>query len=421
MIGSGLDGATRPEVIMTAYRKFLMSVLPLLALSVAGAADQPQATTPPTDMPGLPPLTPIAENLVKPVGITHAGDGSGRLFITLQDGEIVIWDGNEVLPTPFLDIDSIVNSGGSEQGLLGLAFHPDYEANGFFYVNYTDNTGADTVVARYSVSAADPNVANPNSAVMLMEIDQPFSNHNGGQLQFGPDGYLYIAMGDGGSAGDPGDRAQDLTERLGKMLRVDVNGGGSPPDCGSGVNYTVPADNPFVDGPGGNCDEIWHLGLRNPWRFSFDRLTGDMFIGDVGQNAWEEVNFQPAASAGGENWGWRCYEGNHPFNTAGCGPAGDYDFPILEYPHSLGCSITGGYAYRGPAMPGLGQGTYLFADFCSGRVWGTRLQGGQWRRVQFGDTPYMISSFGETEAGELCFTHDDTSRQPTGIVFCMLP
>jgi len=405
---------------MTAHWKLLLvSVLPLLGLSAAQAADQPESTTPPAEA-GLPPLTTIAPNLVKPVGITNAGDGSGRLFITLQDGKIIIWDGTQVLATPFLDIDPIVNSSGSEQGLLGLAFHPDYKSNGYFYVNYTDNTGGDTVIARYSVSAANPNVANPASALILMEIDQPFSNHNGGQLQFGPDGYLYIGMGDGGSAGDPFNNGQNLTKLLGKMLRIDVNGlVGQPPDCG-GSNYTIPSNNPFVDGLGGNCDEIWQLGLRNPWRFTFDRLTGDMYIGDVGQDSWEEVDRQPAGSAGGQNWGWRCYEGNHPFNTAGCGPISDYDGPIVEYSHSLGCSITGGYVYRGPVMPGLGQGTYVYADFCSGRVWGARQQAGKWRHLQLQDTPYMISSFGETEAGELCFTHDTTSSAPTSSVLCAL-
>jgi glucose/arabinose dehydrogenase len=406
---------------MSAHRKvFLAAVLPLLAVTVTRAADQPQPAAASSDSTLALPLVQIASSLVKPVGITNAADGSGRLFITLQDGRILIWDGTQVLPTPFLNIDPIVNSNGSEQGLLGLAFHPDYESNGFFYVNYSDNTGGDTIVARYSVSAADPNVANPASALILMEIDQPFSNHNGGQVLFGPDGYLYIGMGDGGSAGDPFNNGQNPSALLGKMLRVDVDGGGNPPDCGgAGANYTIPADNPLVDGPGGSCDEIWHLGLRNPWRFTFDRLLGHMFIGDVGQDSWEEVDRQPVASAGGENWGWRCYEGKHPFNTQGCGPAEDYDGPILEYSHALGCSITGGYVYRGPEVPGLGPGTYTYADFCSGRIWGARLQQGKWRNRQLMDTPYNISTFGEMENGTLCFAHNDTSSQPTGIVFCV--
>ena len=405
---------------MSAHRKvFLTGLLLLVAVTVA-RADNPQPAAPLADSPSALPLVPIATDLVKPVGLTNAGDGSGRLFITLQDGKIMIWDGTQVLPTPFLNIDPIVNSSGSEQGLLGLAFHPDYESNGYFYVNYTDNTGGDTVIARYSVSAGNPNVADPASALQLMEIDQPFTNHNGGQLQFGPDGYLYIGMGDGGSGGDPFNNAQNPAELLGKMLRIDVNGlVGLPPDCG-GSNYTIPANNPFVDGPGGTCDEIWHMGVRNPWRFTFDRITGDMYIGDVGQDSWEEVDFQPAVSAGGENWGWRCYEGNHPFNTTGCGPAGDYDMPIVEYSHSLGCSITGGYVYRGPILPGLRPGTYVYGDFCSGRIWGVRRAfSGTWKSFQLQDTPYQISTFGEMENGTLCFTHDPATSQPTGIVFCV--
>jgi glucose/arabinose dehydrogenase len=405
---------------MNAHRKvFLASLLPLLAVGLARAADRPQAAPAPVDPLATPHFKPIATNLLNPIGITNAGDGSGRLFINLKAGQIIIWDGTQVLPTPFLNIDPVVNSSGSEQGLLGVAFHPDYASNGYFYVDYTDNTGGDTVIARYSVSAGNPNVADPASAQILMEIDQPFANHNGGQLQFGPDGYLYIGMGDGGSAGDPGNRAQDKTELLGKILRIDVNGvAGQPPDCG-GTNYTIPADNPFVDGPGGSCDEIWALGVRNPWRFSFDRMTGDLFIADVGQDSWEEIDRQPAASPGGENWGWRCYEGNHPFNTVGCGPAANYDFPILEYSHTLGCSVTGGYVYRGTALPSAFQGVYFYGDYCSGRLWGARRVADHWVTQQIKDTDFLITSFGETEVGELCFTHDPDG--PTGKVLCALP
>jgi glucose/arabinose dehydrogenase len=391
-------------------------VLPLLVIALAPAPARADRAAAPVDSPLAVQLVPIATNVDSPLGINNAGDGSGRVFITLQGGQIIIWDGTQVLPTPFLDIDPIVQSGG-EQGLLGLAFHPDYKNNGYFYVNYSDTTGGDTVIARYKVSASDPNVADPTSALILLEIDQPFSNHNGGQLQFGPDGYLYIGMGDGGSGGDPGDRAQDMTELLGKMLRIDVNNVvGGPPDCGRGSNYTIPADNPFVDGPGGDCDEIFQVGLRNPWRFSFDRLTGDLFIGDVGQDLWEEVDYAPAGSTAGRNWGWRCYEGNHPFNLAGCGPESDYDFPILEYSHSLGCSVTGGYVYRGTAFPAA-QGTYVFSDTCSGVVWGARQVGGGLVVKKIKDTPYSIVTFGETEEGELCFSHHD----PSGTVFCVVP
>jgi len=399
-------------------RSALAAGMPLLMVGLAQAADQ--AHPAPDTLLGVH-LVPIAVNVDHPSVITHAGDGSGRIFIVLQDGKIVVWDGTQVLATPFLDIDPIVNSSGQEQGLLGLAFHPDYESNGYFYVDYTDTTGGDTIIARYSVSAGNPNVADPASALILMEIDQPFANHNGGQLQFGPDGYLYIGMGDGGSAGDPGNRAQDLTKPLGKILRIDVNGGGVPADCGGGSNYTIPADNPFVDGPGGSCDEVWQYGLRNPWRFSFDRLTDDLFIADVGQDTWEEIDFAPAGSTGGENWGWRCYEGNHPFNTQGCALPANYDFPIFEYSHDLGCSVTGGYAYRGSALPPGAQGAFVFGDYCSGRIWAARHMGAGWTVQQIKDTQYSISTFGETEAGELCFAHYGGLLPNTGRVVCALP
>ena len=412
-IRHGWDGRVR-RLVLTRRRMALAFVAALVialapapagAGGVAGSMDSPLGVQ----------LVPIATNVDSPVGITNAGDGSGRLFITLQGGQIIIWDGTQVLPTPFLDIDPIVQSGG-EQGLLGLAFHPNYESNGYFYVDYTA-IGGDTVIARYRVSASDPNVADPTSALILLQIDDPFSNHNGGNLLFGPDGYLYAGLGDGGSGGDPGDRAQDMTELWGKMLRIDVNDvAGGPPDCGGGSNYTIPADNPFVDGPGGGCDEIFQLGLRNPWRFSFDRLTGDLWIGDVGQDQWEEIDLAPAGSTAGRNWGWRCYEGMHPFNLAGCGPQSDYDFPILEYSHSLGCSITGGYRYRGTAFPGA-QGTYVFSDACSGVVWGARQGGGGWVVKKIKDTPYSIVAFGEKEDGELCFTNNS----PSGAVYCVVP
>jgi glucose/arabinose dehydrogenase len=234
-------------------------------------------------------VVPIITGLNKPVAITHAGDGSNRLFITQQRGRIRIYEGGQVLPTPFLDIRDRVSCCG-ERGLLSAAFHPNYPSNGFFYINYT-NTEGNTVIARYTVSS-DPNVADPNSATLLLEIPQPFANHNGGQLQFGPDGYLYIGMGDGGSEGDPQNNAQDLGTLLGKMLRIDVEGG---------FPYAIPADNPFVGNPEAR-GEIWAWGLRNPWRFSFDPLKGHLFIADVGQGEREEINFQPAGSPGGENY-----------------------------------------------------------------------------------------------------------------------
>jgi len=335
---------------------------------------------------------PVITGLSSPVDITHAGDGSGRLFIVLQGGRIVIFDGVQILSPPFLDITSLVSSGG-ERGLLGAAFHPNYVGNGFFYVSYTDTTG-DSVIARYSVSL-DPNLAGPASGGIILTIPQPFSNHNGGQLHFGPDGYLYIGVGDGGSGGDPQNNGQDLGTLLGKILRIDVD---------SGLPFTIPPDNPFV-GIVGAREEIWSYGLRNPWRFSFDRLTGDMFIGDVGQGSWEEVDFQPANSTEGENYGWRLMEGNSCFNPATNCNNGTLTLPILVYNHSVGCSVTGGYLYRGSKNPNL-NGLYLYGDFCTGLIWGAQEDGlGGWNTTVLLDTNFSISTFGEDESGEIYFAH----------------
>ena len=337
-------------------------------------------------------LEAIATGLARPVSLTHAGDGSGRLFIVQQGGEVLIHDGRRVLPRPFLDLSELVSCCG-ERGLLDIAFHPDYARNGRFFVHYSDRDG-DTVIARYRVSA-DPNLAEPGSAEILLRVEQPYSNHNGGQIRFGPDGYLYISLGDGGSGGDPGNRSQDLGTLLGKMLRIDVN---------AASGYAVPADNPFL-GVQGAREEIWALGLRNAWRFSFDRKTGDLFIADVGQNRREEVSLQPAASRGGENYGWRPMEGSRCYNPrSGCDD-GSFVLPILEVGHGDGdCSITGGYRYRGARTPEA-QGLYFYADYCSGRIWaaaeGGGGAGGAWRATEILDTRHDISSFGEDEAGEL--------------------
>jgi len=334
---------------------------------------------------------PVASGLHSPDGVTHAGDGSGRLFILEQTGRILIHDGSRVLPSPFLDVSALVSCC-VERGLLGLAFHPDYVTNGLFYVDYT-NTAGDTVIARYHVSA-DANVADLSSARILLTVPQPFANHNGGQLAFGPDGFLYIGMGDGGSGGDPGNRAQNLGELLGKILRIDVNGA---------APYAIPATNPFRSTPGAR-PEIWAYGLRNPWRFSFDRQTGDLFIADVGQGTREEVDFQPAASAGGENYGWRRMEGTLCYNpSSGCND-GTLTLPILEYDHSLGCSITGGYRYRGGRFPQL-AGRYFYGDYCSGRIWNGIQSGQTWSSAQLIDTALQITSFGEDEGGELYVVH----------------
>jgi len=340
-----------------------------------------------TDWPELV-LTPVVSGLQSPVHINHAGDGSGRLFVVEQPGRIRIIQGGALLSTPFLDISNRVSCCG-ERGLLSVAFPPDYASKGYFYVNYTQQAG-DTVVARYAVSA-NPNVANASSEEVVLTVDQPYANHNGGQLAFGPaDGYLYIGMGDGGSAGDPQNRAQNPGELLGKLLHVDVESGTRP--------YAIPATNPYTQTVGYR-GEIWALGLRNPWRFSFDRQTMDLYIGDVGQNAWEEIDFQPANSHGGENYGWRIMEGNHCYNSANCNQNG-LVLPIAEYDHTQGCSVTGGMVYRGQTYARM-QGVYFYGDYCSGNIWGLRGEGSTWQSTLLLDTAYSITTFGEDESGNL--------------------
>ncbi|MBC8506101.1 MAG: PQQ-dependent sugar dehydrogenase [Anaerolineales bacterium] len=346
------------------------------------ATHTPAAITQATQLPDPAKFqwTLIASGLTKPVGLEHAGDDSGRLFIIEQPGMIRIFHDNTLLSVPFLDISERVNNKSSEQGLLGLAFHPDYTHNGYFFVNYTNNRG-DTVIARYRVSA-DPNLADPTTEEIVLMIAQPYGNHNGGHLAFGPDGFLYIGTGDGGSAGDPEGNAQNLSSLLGKMLRLDINV--SP--------YSIPSDNPYGD-------EIWAAGLRNPWRYSFDRLTGDLFIGDVGQNQWEEIHFLDSGTPGGTNFGWDIFEGSHAYE--GTIPKGLLlTEPIAEYDHGQGCSVTGGVVYRG-ALSNW-QGVYLYGDYCSGLVWGL-LQDvtGNWQNALLFNSNATISSFGEDEGGEV--------------------
>ena len=338
----------------------------------------------------LEPLIP--GGLARPVVIADAGDGSGRLFIAQQTGEILIWDGAELLPTPFLDVGALIICCG-ERGLLGLAFHPDFDTNGEFFINYTRLDGA-SVVARYAVSAGDPDQADPASAVVLLTVPQPRTNHNGGHLVFGPDGYLYVGLGDGGGAGDPESNGQNPGTLLGSLLRIDVDG------TDPGLEYAVPLDNPFVGDPDGR-DEIWAWGLRTPWRCSFDRLTGDLFIGDVGQAEVEEIDFQPATSTGGENYGWNLMEGSTCYGGGtGCND-GTLVLPILEYIHDLGRSVTGGYRYRGTDFPQL-QGVYLYADYSYGTIWGTVPRcDGAWESQVLAEAPYLLSTFGEDAAGEL--------------------
>lgn len=333
--------------------------------------------------------------LSSPVDITNAGDGTNRLFIVEQGGRIRIYTGGSLLPTPFLNISSIISSGG-ERGLLSLAFHPDYENNRYFFIYYTNLSG-DITIARYQTQAGDPNLADATSGVVLLNIPKPFANHNGGDLNFGPGGYLYFATGDGGSGGDPNNYAQTGTSLLGKMIRIDINNPGISP------YYSIPADNPYVTDPLID-DHIWTLGLRNPWRWSFDRATNDMWIADVGQGAWEEVNFRSAGTTGGINYGWRCYEGNAAYNTAGCQPQSSYISPIFVYPHSFatgGFSVTGGFVYRGGEHASL-QGYYVFADYVSGNVWMTNPNGaGGWNTTMQTGLPGNISSFGEAEDATL--------------------
>jgi len=339
-------------------------------------------------------LVPVASGFTKPVLVTNAGDGSGRMFVVEKAGIIRVLASGSTLPTPFLDISDKVGTDG-ERGLLGLAFHPNYETNRKFYVYYTRVSTGRLVIEEYKASPTDPNVADRSTARTILTIAHPASNHNGGQLVFGRGGYLYIATGDGGGSGDPNNNAQRKDSLLGKLLRIDIN------HTSSTRAYVRPASNPYVGKPGLN--EIWSRGLRNPWRFSFDRANGDLWIGDVGQNKWEEVDRSTKSNGAGKgkNFGWRVMEGFHCYRpSTGCNKTGKSK-PLAEYSHAYGCSVTGGYVYRGTRSPSL-YGQYVFGDFCSGRIW--RLPRGAARpaaETQLLDTDLMISSFGEDEAGEV--------------------
>jgi glucose/arabinose dehydrogenase len=326
----------------------------------------------------------FATGFASPLEIVNAGDS--RLFVVEQGGAIKILNPDGTTnPSPFLNISTLIASGG-ERGLLGLAFHPNYATNGFFYINYTNLSG-NTVIARYTVNTGNPNVANPSSANILLTITQPYANHNGGSLKFGPDGYLYIGMGDGGSAGDPENRAQNINELLGKMLRIDVN---------SGTPYGIPAGNPYVGIAG--ADEIWAIGLRNPWKFSFDKTLGNLWIADVGQGSIEEVDIAPATQSG-LNYGWRCYEGDNAYNTAGCPSQTLLKFPLKTTSHSTGaCSITGGYVYNGTVYPNF-KGLYFFTDYCLPQIGMMTSSGTLTYSQEF--TGNNFSTFGEDMNGEL--------------------
>lgn len=331
----------------------------------------------------------IADGFDSPVLLTAAPGDRSRLFIVEKPGRIRIIRDGTVLPAPFLDIGALVADNG-EQGLLGLAFHPEYDDNGYFFVNYTDVSG-DTRIARYSVGAS-ADEANASSGEIVLTVQQPFGNHNGGHIAFGPDGYLYIGMGDGGDGGDPFGHGQNTATLLGSILRIDVDE----------VPYRIPASNPFVSTPDA-APETWAFGFRNPWRFSFDRSTGDLWIGDVGQNDFEEVSFQPASSRGGQNYGWVRFEGTSCYRSDPC-DSSDTILPVFEYSHNIGCSITGGYVYRGDLNPDF-RGRYFFGDLCQGIIWSFRLDDGEAIGLydhsdDFGRVG-QLSSFGEDADGEL--------------------
>ncbi|MBL4773451.1 MAG: PQQ-dependent sugar dehydrogenase [Alcanivoracaceae bacterium] len=353
-------------------------------------------------------------NNPRPIAARHAGDGSGRLFIAEQGGVIEIWDGTTLLPTPFLDLSAKVtsfsNGGSNEQGLLGLDFDPNFSTNGYFYVSYTTSgvNSGDSIIERYQVSSGNVNSADINSGVTLMRVQQPRSNHNGGNILFGEDGYLYIGLGDGGKQGDPDNNAQSLDRLLGKMLRIDVD-----PDiifknsleidnkCGlDATDYYIPENNPFAE-DNNSCGEVWAYGLRNPWRWSFDKQSGGLLIGDVGQSTIEEINFVDASSTGGEHYGWNCREGNlsHPSGT--CDMGDTYIEPVISHTHNGDgyCSITGGYMYQGPIV-GL-QGLYVYADFCQGDINFATPSTGTWSESTFTTIGFGIASFGEDESGNI--------------------
>ena len=363
--------------------------IPLLLLACSSFLDTPEPPPPP---PGTPTLQLVTSQLANPVYATSPPGDTLRLFVVEQAGRVRVLRRDTLLATPFLDLRGKIASGG-ERGLLSLAFHPQYAANGRFYVYFTDVNG-DIRIVRYLVSAADSNVADSLSADTVLAVAHPGqSNHNGGQLQFGPDGKLYAGLGDGGGGGDPDSNAQNKHRLLGKLLRLDVDGASG---------YTVPANNPFV-GDTSARPEIWAYGLRNPWRFSFDRTTGELYIADVGQSAWEEVDVQSAASTGGQNYGWNVMEGSYCYNTSNCNKNG-LVLPVYTYNHPVGCSITGGYVYRGTKVPVL-AGFYMFGDYCTHFVRSFQYSGGQAINVgdwsQYIDPGPSISSFAQDQRGEL--------------------
>jgi glucose/arabinose dehydrogenase len=387
----------RDSGFMAPRKLFLALLIPALLLGLTAGPILAQEPSPGWPDPARYEWVQVDGRFDNPLYLTHAGDGTGRLFVVEQAGFIWIVQDDVIADYPFLDISDLVTDdtfrgGYSERGLLGLAFHPRFAENGVFFICYIDR-GNNSLLVRYRTMPDDPTRADPESAVTLLSVHQPFEDHNGGMLGFGPDGYLYMSLGDGGGGqGDPEGDAQNLLSHLGKILRFDVS------DINADA-YAIPPDNPFA-GREDAHPEIWAYGLRNPWRFSFDRLTGDLYIADVGWGTIEEIDFQPADSPGGENYGWAVFEGTLRINPE-LEPPADVVWPAFEYDHSYGCSVTGGYVYRGEAMSEL-QGRYIFGDYCNGRMWTMqRDASGAWRAEVFMETGRQISSFGEDEQGEL--------------------
>lgn len=410
----------------------ILSIIAICILAIGTISASPTLrVAPPSPVPPTLTFTTLVSGLTEPLFVTNAGDGSNRLFILQQSGQILVVDNGSSTQniTPFLDISSGLtnfisddNGGGSEQGLLGLAFDPNYSTNGYFYITYTTNTTSDnsgipcpyvptsgqtcyytTTLARYQVSS-NPDIGDPTTATVLLSVPKIYQNHNGGMIAFGPDGYLYMSVGDGGSGGDPDGNGQSLDTLSAKLLRLDVDG---TPDLGK--NYAIPHSNPFYGSSDPNVQqEIWAYGLRNPWRFSFDKSTGDLYIGDVGQDTQEEVDFQSHSSSGGQNYGWHILEGNLCYQPhSGCVKPANYVPPVAAYNHgpgdAYGCAIMGGYIYRGTQYPSM-QGYYFYGDLCSGKVFGLIKNGNTWRSTLLASPGYNITSFGQDEQGGLYLT-----------------
>jgi len=377
---------------------FILGFAAAAALSFSACTKDTTDSTPASTIPLE--LVPFADGFTHPLNLQAPDDGTGRVFVVEQGGFVkIIRPDGQVNSVPFLDVSGKLSSGSGEEGLLGMAFHPHYATNGRFFVNYTSGDGGlHTVIAEYAASAGDGGLADPSSGRILLTVDQPFPNHNGGGLAFGTDGFLYIALGDGGSGGDPNGNAQNVNVLLGKILRIDVD---STP--AAGLAYAIPPDNPFVNRTG--RDEIWLYGLRNPFRFSVDPETGDLWIGDVGQNSFEEVD-RIRAREGGANLGWNIMEGTHCYPPSGsCATAG-LTLPIFDYPRDRGDkTVIGGYVYRG-SMPEW-NGIYLYGDYCTGFIWGLIHTGSSWQKQQLFDVYYTITSFGQDPSGEIYLVSDD--------------